>query len=92
MDVYAQIAQKIIEQQETIIGPVAVQQAQQVSGMSVNWDDHSVSISGDEKQAVDDLIEQYKDLFGQIAVEVSKEAVASISNKLTAEELPDLLK
>ena len=92
MDVYAQIAAKIIQQQETIIGPVAVQQAQQVKGMSVDWKSHTVSIQGDEKQAVEELVEAYKELFGQIAVEVSKEAVVAIASQLKPEQLPELLR
>ncbi|HSX44459.1 MAG TPA: hypothetical protein VLF87_00735 [Patescibacteria group bacterium] len=92
MDIYVQIAIRIISQQELIIGPVAVQQAQQVDGISVDWANHTVSIVGDEKEAVEELIEAYRDLFGQIAVEASKEAVASLANKLKPEELPDLLK
>ncbi len=92
MDVYAQIAEKIIEHQETIIGPVAVQQAQQVKGLTIDWPNHTVSITGDEKVAIESLIEAYRVLFGQIAVEVSKDAVAYLSSGLKPEELPNLLK
>jgi hypothetical protein len=91
MDVYAQIAEKIIEHQETIIGPVAVQQAEQVNGLSVDWLNRTVTISGDQRQVIQDLIEAYKVLFGQIAVEVSKEAVAHLSTSLTHDQLPALL-
>lgn len=90
--VYTDIAQKIIEHQEIIIGPVAIQQAEQVDGLSLDWAQHAVVLVGNEKDVINDLIEQYRELFGQIAVEVSKDAVSSIASQLSAQEMPDLLK
>jgi nitric oxide reductase large subunit len=92
MDVYEQIVVKIIKSQENIIGPVAVEQASQVSNLKINWPKEEVSIGGDEAKAIDQLISKYKDLFGQISVEVSKEAAASLIGKLPAGELPEALK
>ena len=91
MDVYSQIAAKIIEQQESIIGPVAVEQAKQVTGMKVDWKKHEVAISGDEAVAIDKLVAKYKELFGQISVDVCKEAAAKFSSQLTGEKLPKSL-
>lgn len=91
MDVYAQIAEKIIEGQETIIGPVAIEQAQQVPNLHVDWKSHEVSISGDASATIDTLVERYKELFGQVSVEVSKEAVYSLVGKLTPDQLPHTL-
>lgn len=92
MDVYSQIAEKIIEQQEAIIGPVAVQQAQLVASLKLDWPQHQVSVSGNPQAAIDQLVEQYKELFGQIAVETCKEAAATYLAKLTPEQLPPSLK
>ena len=36
MDILSQIAEKIIKEQENIIGPVALEQAQKVPGLSVD--------------------------------------------------------
>jgi hypothetical protein len=92
-DVYAQIATKIIEQQETIIGPVAIEQAQGISGLTVDWGTtHSVSVSGDESKVLDDLVKAYKNLFGQISVEVCKEAAANLIGQLPPADQPKLLK
>jgi hypothetical protein len=91
MDDYEQIAVKIIAGQETIIGPVAIEQATQLSNLKVNWDDHKVSISGDKAAAIDRLINRYKQLFGQISVEVSKEAAAPLIPHLPAGKLPKAL-
>jgi hypothetical protein len=92
MDVYAQIAVKIIKQQETIIGPVAIEQAQQVSSLTIDWPKQAVSIIGDEIRAIDQLVQKYKDLFGEISVEVSKQAAASLVGELPPDGLPETLK
>lgn len=92
MDVYAQIATKIIEQQQTIIGPVAVEQAKAVSGLKVDWDKHQVTVSGNEQAVIDKLVDQYKELFGKISVEVCKEAAAKLISQLPDDERPASLK
>lgn len=92
MDIYAQIAVKIIQSQAAIIGPVAVEQANQVAGMSVNWDKEEVTITGDKVSVLESLIQQYKELFGHISVEVSKEAVGSLMHELPANGLPASLR
>lgn len=91
-DILEQIAQKIIEQQENIIGPVAVEQARQVSGLAIDWPEHAVTIEGDGRAAIDKLMKQYKELFGQIAEQVSKEAVANLTAQLAPDQVPDSLR
>ncbi len=91
-DIFDQIVAKIIEQQEAIIGPIAVDRAKLVSELKINWPQHEVDIEGSPQVAIDDLVEQYKELFGQIAVETCKEAVASLLAQLTAEQQPTSLK
>lgn len=93
MDVYEQIAVKIIQGQEAIIGPVALEQAEQVAHLGLKWSDHQVSIQGEDKIAViDDLIDKYKDLFGHISVEVSKEAAGSLMLQLPPCSVPEAFK
>lgn len=90
--IFGQIAEKIIEQQEAIIGPVAVSQAEQVDNLKLNWPQHQVTVSRSGAQVIDDLVEQYKELFGQIAVETCREAAATYLAKLTPEQFPVSLK
>lgn len=90
--IFGQIAEKIIEQQESIIGPVAVAQAEQVKELKIDWPKHDVTISGSGQDAINLLVEQYKELFGQIAVETCKEAVAQYLAKLPADQQPSSLK
>ncbi len=92
MDVYSQIAINIITQQEGIIGPVAVEQAKTVSGLSLDWDNHSAKISGDEAKVIDALVSKYKTLFGPISVEVCKEAVGRLAQQLSPEQMPASLR
>ena len=92
MDIYAQIAVKIIQSQEAIIGPIAVEQAQQVKDISVDWEHQAVEVTGDKVGAIESLIQKYKDLFGHISVEVSKQAAGSLMSKLPADGLPESLK
>ncbi|HSX47248.1 MAG TPA: hypothetical protein VLF63_00595 [Patescibacteria group bacterium] len=92
MDVYAQIAIKIIKGQETIIGPVAIEQARRVPHLKVDWDKQEVKLEGDEAKVLDTLIEVYKELFGEISVEVSKEAASSLIGQIDKAKIPDSLK
>lgn len=92
MDVFTQIVEKIIEQQEAIIGPIAVERAELVHDLSVNWPQHDVSIKGKPQVAIDDLVEQYKELFGQIAVETCKEAASKLLTQLPADQQPTSLR
>lgn len=92
MDVYEQIIIKIIKSQEAIIGPVAAEQAQRVPHLKVDWTNKKVAIDGDEAKVVDSLVQVYQELFGQISVEVSKEAAASLIGQLPSGKLPEVLK
>ena len=92
MDTYAQIAQKIIEQQETIIGPVAIEQAKMVEGLQIDWDKHKVTVNGDKTKVIDRLVEQYRHLFGRTSVEVCKEAAAGLLSNFPPDRVPSLLR
>lgn len=92
MDVYAQIAQKIIEQQEAIIGPVAIEQAKRVENLSIDWPNKTVKVSGDASSVIDELVAQYEHLFGRLSVEVCRDATAQLTAQLPAERRPKTLK
>jgi hypothetical protein len=90
---FAHIVERIISQQESIIGPIAVERAKLVKKLNLDdWSKHSVSVSGDPSAAIDELVERYKELFGQIAVETCKEAVSNLISQLPAEEQPKSLR
>lgn len=91
MDIFGQIAEKIIEEQESIIGPVALEQAKKVPGLTIDWQKKVVTISGDEKNAVEQLIEKYKEFFGNASVQVCRDAVKSLIDQIPQDQRPPLL-
>jgi hypothetical protein len=91
VDAYEEAAVKIVQAQEAIIGPVAIEQAYHIAGLTLDWDEHTVMITGDKTAVLEDLVQKYKDLFGHISVEVSKDAASSVLQQLPAQNLPQLL-
>lgn len=89
-DSYTQAAEKIIEEQENIIGPLALEQARKVKGLQLEG--HSVKFTGNKSAALDSLVEQYQALFGRTSVEVCKEAARKYLSKLPPKEVPSLLR
>ena len=93
MDIYEQIAVKIVAGQETIIGPVAVEQAQRVSHLKLDWGKHEAAIDkGNGVETLEGLIKVYQELFGQISVEVSRQSAATLLSQLADNQLPAALK
>lgn len=87
-----QLVEKIIEEQEGIIGPVALEQARKVSGLIIDWQKREVSIEGNETDVVEKLVEQYQKLFGRASVEACKEAVSSVISQIPSDKIPNLLR
>jgi hypothetical protein len=92
MDIFAQLAQNIIKQQESIIGPVALEQAQKVSGLKFDKQTNAVIMEGNKTDVLEQLIEKYRDLFGLASVEVCRNAVKGLLPQVPKEQLPPLLK
>ncbi len=90
--IYSQIVEKIIREQETIIGPIALEQAKRVKGLHVDMTKHAVQFKGDESQIIEELVEQYRDFFGQVSVEVCKNAVKKLISQLPKDQQPILLR
>lgn len=91
MDIFSQLAQNIIKQQETIIGPVALEQAQKVMGLKIDKSTNAVVVEGNKTQVLEQLIEKYRDLFGLASVEVCRDAVRTLLPKVPKEQIPPLL-
>ena len=91
MDIFAKIVEKIIREQEGIIGPVALEQARKVPGLKIDWPKHVVVLEGDKKEIVEKLVEQYEYLFGQASVEVCKDAVKDIISSIPKTQMPQFL-
>ena len=91
MDIFAQIADRIINEQETIIGPVAIEQAQKVQGILIDSKKHEVRLEGDKKTILEKLVKQYEALFGLTSVEVCKGAVKGLIAQAPKDQLPQVL-
>ncbi len=88
---FDQIATRIIKEQELIIGPIAWQEAEHVSGL-VFQNHTAVQISGAEpKTVVDNLVDRYERLFGRASREVCREAVVSLLADLSPSDVPSTL-
>ena len=89
MDIFSQIAVKIIKEQELIIGPLAWDEAKKVSGLKVmSPNTGEIVLEGDTKQIIDGLVARYDRLFGLASHEVSREAVAGLVADLTPTDVP----
>jgi len=89
MDPYTQAVAKIIQEQQTIIGPVALDQAKKVAGIEVA--SGKVKLVGEGKDLLSKLVNQYAKLFGRASIEVCREAVKETKSPLTHEQLPEIL-
>lgn len=89
---YAQIVERIIREQESIIGPIALEQAEGVKGLKVNWSSKDISFHGKESKIIEQLIEKYRDFFGQVSVEVCRHAVRQLVSQLPDSDRPELLR
>ncbi len=85
-DQYKSLLSEIIAKQAVILGPdIAVLRARSVTGLEVNDDGTVVNFSGDPSEVVQQLIDSYVQLSGQIV----KNAMGSIFSKYPGlENLP----
>lgn len=91
MDVFATIVEKIIQEQEKIIGPIALEQARKVPGLKIDLGMHDVKFEGNKTDIVEKLVEMYREIFGQASVEVCREAAKSILVGVSKESIPQSL-
>ena len=83
------IAEKIVKEQELVIGPLAWSEAGKVQGLQINVQKGEVSISnGDPKAALDRLVAQYERLFGRASHEVCREAAAPLIVGMSPADIP----
>ncbi len=90
MDIYGKIASKIIQDQTMIMGPLAMHIAGRVAGLSFNGDE--VAFASDPMLVLNNLVGEYKKIFGDASVEICKESAHNISVNVSGTELPEILK
>ncbi|OGY36915.1 MAG: hypothetical protein A3E36_02255 [Candidatus Andersenbacteria bacterium RIFCSPHIGHO2_12_FULL_45_11b] len=87
-----QLVDKIIQEQALIIGPVAWEQAQKVTGLRINIQSHEVDIEGDARDVLERLVAQYEKLFGKASREVCRDAVRPLLSQVPESDVPSVLK
>lgn len=90
MDPIAQAVKNIIKEQQTIMGPIALEQAKKVSGLDFKTADE-IAVTGDHKTVLNNLINQYAKIFGQASIQVCKDAFEQYQEKIPANEVPEIL-
>lgn len=90
MDSFTLVVSKIIKEQQTIIGPLALEQAKKVQGLTVKSADDIV-VSGDHKTILGNLVGQYAKVFGQASVQVCQDAFEQYQDKIPPQEIPEIL-
>ena len=87
-----QLADKIIQEQALINGPIAWEQAERVSGLRFVIKSHEVNIEGNTKEVLAKLVAQYEKLFGIASREVCRDAVRPLLSQVPENEIPAVLK
>lgn len=86
------ITQSIINHQQMIIGPLALEQAKKVRGLTVN-DDGSITFeSKNFNVLIESLVNAYKKIFGLASVEACKDAIKESQISLSPSDLPEILR
>ena len=92
MTIFDQISSRIIIEQALIIGPVAWEQAKKVPGLRIiDSNKGEVSLDGNEKESIQNLVLQYSNLFGPASAEACKEAVQDLLVELPKDQVPAIL-
>lgn len=90
-DIFTQLAEKIIKEQESIIGPVAFEQAQKVPGLTIDTKTHRIKLEGDKKEIIEKLFMTFHDLFGPASDYVSRSAVKPLMAQVPKDQIPQIL-
>lgn len=91
MNIHSNIARAIINAQTSVIGPIAVEQAKSVKGISFS-NINDIKLKGNGKSILEELVSVYSNFFGQASVEVCKDAIREMNPPVPLEDLPDNLR
>ena len=89
--VYSALATSILKGQLMVIGPLAVDQAKMVTGITVD-SSNTIRITANGKETLTNLVKQFEKLFGKASIEVCKEAIKESQVSVADRDLPDILK
>ena len=87
---YEKLVKAIIDQTKSIIGPVAIMQANTVKGLEATTT--KARITGDPLKVISNLINAYKTIIGGVAITLAKKAAKSIIEKNPKLKVPKELR
>ncbi|MBI1839127.1 MAG: hypothetical protein HYR95_02450, partial [Candidatus Colwellbacteria bacterium] len=83
---------EIIQGQASIIGLVAWDVATRVPGLKLDVKNNNLSVEGDPKMALEKLVGQYEEFFGNASLEICKDVTRKFLSQLPPEQVPDVLR
>lgn len=92
IDQAVNITKSIINHQQMIIGPLAMEQAKKVNGIQVSNDGTITVTSKNISQIIENLVVSYQHIFGQASVEACKDAIKESQLSLSPSDLPEILR
>lgn len=92
MSIFLALAERIIKEQELVIGPLAWEEAQKVKGLKVERKKGQITFEDKEVAVIERLVKQYERLFGRASVEVCKDAVKDLVYEMPKDQVPAILK
>jgi len=90
MNGYEKLAKAIIDEINSIIGPVAIMQANTVKGMKASV--QGVKITANPEKAVSGLLKAYKTIIGEVAVTLAIKGAKKILKKNPRLKVPKELR
>jgi len=88
------VVQAIIMSQREVMGPLALEQANTVSGILVDESGKvKITLKKDTstKDLLKSLVKKYEQLFGQASIEVCKDAIKESGVTLDEKDVPEIL-
>ena len=93
MMIYNKILSRILQEQETILGSLAWQLAEKISGLKViNRETFEIRIIGDPKSVIDSFVFKCERVFGSFAKDASKQAAAYLLAEMPKDDVPTRLR
>lgn len=94
MNNISELVKSIVQHQELVIGPLALEQANKVTGLSVSdGGDIKVAVTGsDTDKILTELVKKYEQLFGRASIEVCRDAIKEVKPPVPVDQLPQILR
>lgn len=86
------IVSRIVKEQQSVMGPIALELAKNVKGLKISSLQDIEITDKDEQDVIKKLVKEYEKLFGHASIEVCKDAVRAIKPAVHDEEIPDILR